>query len=112
MSLMKVYHGDANTNQVIVDGRPLAMRREVRDYSQMFGWGHGGRETSQLALAILCDHMHDVNRALRYVIEFKWDVLVNQCRRGSSWTLTTADIETAIKNIDRRIAREVKMAQE
>jgi hypothetical protein len=55
---MKTYSGKrtAAGAVVLVDGRPLDPRADLRDFRAGFEWGYEGSGPSQLALAILADH--------------------------------------------------------
>lgn len=55
---MKTYSGKRTTGGtlVLVDGRPLDPRTDLRDFQAGFEWGYEGSGPSQLALAILADH--------------------------------------------------------
>jgi len=48
--------------------------KEVK-HSSGFRWGYGGSGPSQLAYAILRDHLKDRDKACRLYQRFKWDVI-------------------------------------
>ncbi len=106
-----IYHGHAD-GRVTVGGVRLNMRREVRNYASEFEWGyppHPGAD--QLALAILCHHFEDVNRALIYVSAFKWNVLCH-LPADRPWTLRTAEINAALRSIDKEIETRARLTME
>jgi len=97
---MKHYQGDRTIDGIVVlvDGRPLEQRLDVRRFSENgFEWSYQGAAPRQLALALLADHLGDPARALhlseafmrRQVAEF-----------GNAWELTGEDIEAALRDID------------
>ena len=97
---MKHYQGDRTIDGIVVlvDGRPLEQRMDVRRFSENgFEWSYQGAAPRQLALALLADHLGDPARALhlseafmrRQVAEF-----------GNAWELTGNDIEAALRDID------------
>ncbi len=79
---------------VTVDGTPLPLRLDLRQYAMGFEWGYDGTGPKQLALAILSEHygkdeaaVADAPRLLRAVIE---DLPV------AGWTLTGEEIDRAL----------------
>src|SRR5438309_1179877 len=72
---MKTYTGRRRffATKVMVDGRALPFRRDLRCHSPAeFEWGYGGQGPAQLALAILADHLGDDQEALNLYHRFKW----------------------------------------
>ena len=78
--MSKRYIGDPNAMdwQVAVDNGPgtvkraLPLRLDVRNHSpDGFAWGYGGSGPAQLALAMLCDALGDVERASAIYQRFK-----------------------------------------
>jgi hypothetical protein len=62
----------------------------------------GGSGPAQLSLALLCDHFQEFpdgdERALGLYQRFKWRVIGRLPREG--WTLTSADIERTIADLE------------
>jgi hypothetical protein len=83
---------------VTVNGDLLDLRLDLHNHSpDGLEWGYGGSGPSQLALAILADHLGNDEQALNLYQRFKWEVIAKLPKR--SWTLTSQDIEKAIKGI-------------
>lgn len=97
---MKTYHGyrtESGVN-VTVDGFPLNPRHDLHNHSpDGFEWGYGGSGPSQLALAILADHLSDDEEALEIYQHFKWEVIAGLPR--DEWKLTSLEIEHALVGI-------------
>jgi hypothetical protein len=84
---MKIYIGEINhTSDPIVivyddevhENSFLNPRWDLANHSpDGFAWGYGGSGPSQLSLAILADHTGDKEFALKYYMDFKWDVISN-----------------------------------
>lgn len=90
---MKVFKGQRGPQGtlVTVDGQPLAMHTELRDFkSDGFEWGYEGSGPSQLALAILAEH-RGPDDALRYFRHFMQTIIAEI--ESDEWTLTSDDIE-------------------
>jgi Family of unknown function (DUF6166) len=80
-----------------VDGRPLDPRYDVARLSATgFEWTYEGPGPSQLALALLADHLGDAAEALRLAPAFARDTVT---MLDNSWQLTSADIESALGRI-------------
>ena len=97
---MKTYQGKRSYGQCYgtVNGRALDPRFDLRFHSpDGFEWGYGGSGPAQLALALLADHLQDNQRALALYQDFKWKVVAGLPR--DEWTLTSDDIERALKSI-------------
>ena len=62
-----------------------------------FEWTYEGASPQQLALAILDDHLGDKDRAIRLSEPFMKKVVADL---DNDWTLTSAEIERAIKEIE------------
>ena len=65
---MTVYEGQRTIDGLVVtvDGKPLDEHYEVKRFSKYgFEWSYEGLAPQQLALAILYDHLHDKERAIR-----------------------------------------------
>lgn len=96
---MKRYTGDRTMNgiQVLADGEPLDPRFELRLIAKNgFEWSYEGAEPSQLALALLADHLGDDGEALARYEGFMRRIVANF---GNEWEMTGADIDTALANI-------------
>ena len=94
---MKTYTGDRTIDGILVtvDARPLDPRLDVRRYSgNGFEWTYEGAESRQLALAILADHLGDVERALALVEPFMREVVANF---DNTWEMTGEDVDAAIE---------------
>lgn len=79
---------------------PLDPRFDLANKSPSgFAWGYGGSGPGQLALAILADHLHDDERALRLYHDFKWRV-IGRLDQDAGWKLTRADVSAAVSAIE------------
>lgn len=93
---MKKYIGERTIDgiSVLVDGKPLLPRYDVlklTDYG--FEWSYEGPEPSQLAFAILFDHLGDTAAAKSLYRSFMERVVANF---DNDWEMTSADIDAAI----------------
>jgi Family of unknown function (DUF6166) len=93
---MKKYIGERTIDgiSVLVDGKPLSPRYDVlklTDYG--FEWSYEGPEPSQLAFAILFDHLGDTAAAKSLYRSFMERVVANF---DNDWEMTSADIDAAI----------------
>ena len=93
---MKTYTGERTIDgiSVLVDGKPLPTRTDdlkLTDYG--FEWSYEGPEPSQLAFAILCDHLGDTAAAKNLYRSFMQRVVANF---DNDWEMTSVDIEAAI----------------
>ena len=96
---MKVYRGDRTLDglKVSVDREPLDLHLGVKAISENgFEWGYEGPEPAQLALAILCDHYGDPDKAARNADDFMKRVVANF---NNEWEMTSEDVDTALDNI-------------
>ena len=96
---MKTYQGDRTLDglKVTVDAEPLDPRMDVKTISENgFEWGYEGPEPAQLALAILCDHYGDDDKAVRHVDVFMKNVVANF---NNQWEMSTADVDVALQNL-------------
>ncbi len=102
---MKKYTGERTIDgiSVLVDGKPLPTRTDhlkLTDYG--FEWSYEGPEPSQLAFAILCDHLGDTAAAKNLYRSFMQRVVANF---DNDWEMTSADIDAAISALrDHRAA--------
>jgi len=98
---MKIYVGGRSLAgaEVTVDGMKLDPRFDLKRLSPTgFEWTYEGNGPAQLALALLADHLGDDARALQLYEAFM-RVVVTEL--DNSWELTSADIDDALKSIDR-----------
>ena len=97
---MKTYEGKRQGYAVIVtvDGRRLNPRLDLWNHSPTgFEWGYPGSGPTQLALAILADHLGNDQEALKFYQRFKWAVVAElPCR---SWTLTSAEVDQILQKL-------------
>jgi hypothetical protein len=96
---MKLYRGERTMDgaKVTVDGRPLAPRLDLKRYSDRgFEWSYEGAEPTQLALALLADHLGDDTRAVRLCGAFMRRVVANF---ANDWEMSSGDLEAALKNM-------------
>ncbi|MGO9998832.1 MAG: DUF6166 domain-containing protein [Acetobacteraceae bacterium] len=94
---MKVYEGGRSLDGAVVtvDGELLDPRFDIRRFSRMgFEWTYEGDGPRQLALALLADHLGDVQRALALTEDFMRDVVAEL---DNAWRLTSADVEAALR---------------
>ena len=104
MPKANVYQGKrtARGNVVTVNGQYLNARLDIYAHSPTgFEWGYGGSGPAQLALAILA-HEYGQQVAQNWYQDFKWAVVA---RFGHEWTLTSADIEGAIRALQAESAK-------
>jgi hypothetical protein len=96
---MKCYHGTrlAQVAEVTVNDQPLNPRLDLRKHSPNgFEWGYGGSGPTQLALAILADHLGDDEKALQLYQLFKWQVVAFLPHQ--SWILTSNEVEDRVQS--------------
>ncbi|MCB1743306.1 MAG: hypothetical protein KDK91_23220 [Gammaproteobacteria bacterium] len=90
---MAVYSGDRTIDgiSVLVDGKALDEAVQVHRFSDNgFEWTYEGRESQQLALAILHHHLGDAGRALALSERFMQDVIANL---DNTWEMSSADVD-------------------
>lgn len=90
---MKTYAGDRTIDGIVVtvDGSPLDDQANRRRYSSNgFEWSYEGPEPSQLAYALLVDHLGDDTKAAALQDKFMREVVANF---QNEWEMTSADIE-------------------
>ena len=92
---MKTYTGDRTIDgiSVRVDGAPLSPHYDqlkLTDYG--FEWSYEGPEPSQLAFAILFDHLDDAAAARTLTQGFMEQIVANF---DNEWELTSADVDAA-----------------
>jgi hypothetical protein len=101
---MKKYAGERTIDgiSVVVDGKPLsphADRLKLTDHG--FEWSYEGPEPSQLAFAILYDHLGDVAQAKALYHAFMQRIVANF---DNDWEMSSADIDAAIAALRSRAA--------
>jgi hypothetical protein len=97
---MKSYTGARTMDgiRVLVDGKPLDERYDLMRFTAGgFEWTYEGAAPSQLALALLADHLADDQKALELTEPFMRHVIANL---ENDWTLTGDDIDQAITQIE------------
>ncbi len=90
---MKTYAGDRTIDGIVVtvDGRPLDDQKSRHIYSPAgFEWSYEGPEPSQLAFALLVDHLGDEHKAIALQDRFMREVVANF---QNEWEMTSADID-------------------
>jgi len=95
----KVYVGDRTIDGIVVtvDGEPLAEHTDKKCYTRNgFEWSYEGPEPSQLAYAILVDHLGDAARAERLERAFMRDVVANF---QNEWEMSSADIDRVLQRL-------------
>ncbi len=101
---MTTYTGSRTIDgiQVLVDGKPLDERYELKKFTKNgFEWTYEGAEPSQLALALLADHLGDGSRAIEFCDPFMRRVIANL---ENDWVITGPDIDEALKEIQTKNA--------
>ncbi len=96
---MKIYEGGRGLAgaEVTVDGAPLDPCFQVKSFSPMgYEWTYEGDGPRQLALALLCNHLGDSQRALALTEAFMREVVAEL---DNAWLLTTDDMEEAVARI-------------
>ena len=93
---MKIYTGERTIDgiSVLVDGKSLSPHYDqlkLTDYG--FEWSYEGSEPSQLAFAILFDHLDDTAAAESLYRSFMERVVANF---DNDWEMTSDDIDAAI----------------
>lgn len=96
---MKIFTGSRTIDGVKawVDGKPLDPRYDIKRFTTSgFEWTYEGPEPSQLALAILAEHLGDGPKALQSTDAFMREVVANL---DNDWQLTGDDIDRALAKI-------------
>ncbi len=96
---MKHYVGERTMDgiQVTVDGAPLRERTDIVALTDTgFEWTYEGSSPTQLALALLADHLGDDTKALALHEAFMRVVVANF---GNEWEMTGDDIDAALAAI-------------
>jgi hypothetical protein len=80
---------------------PMQERQDLINHSPTgISWGYGGSGPAQTAFAILIDYLNDEERARALYQDFKFKVIA-AFPANSEWTLTGAQIESALAAIGR-----------
>ena len=101
---MKSFRGDRTIDGIVatVDGRRLDPRFDLASFTKNnYEWGYEGAEPTQLAFAILNEHLGDVDRAKALAAAFMRDVVANF---GNEWELSGADIDQVLQALARNAA--------
>ena len=96
----RIYEGKRSIDGLVVtvDGRPLPEHYDVQRFTNWgFEWTYEGTSPLQLALAILYDHLGDRDRAIRLAEPFMKKVVADM---DNDWTLTGAEVDTAIRELE------------
>lgn len=96
---MKIYHGDRTIDglQVTVDGAPLDPAMALKTFSENgFEWGYEGIEPTQLAFALLADHLGNTDKAASLADGFMRGIVANF---GNEWELTAEDMNEAVTSL-------------
>lgn len=96
---MKTYRGDRTIDgiSVLVDGQPLSPHYDaLKLTSRGFEWSYEGPEPSQLAFAILLDHLGDEATTKRFYVPFMKQVVANF---DNGWEITSTDIDALIASL-------------
>ncbi len=93
---MKTYTGERTIDgiAVLVDSKPLSPhydKLKLTDYG--FEWSYEGPEPSQLAFALLFDHLGDPAAARSLYPAFMQRIVANF---DNDWEMTSADIDAAV----------------
>ena len=95
----KVYAGDRTIDGIVVtvDGEPLDTHADMKRYSRNgFEWSYEGAEPTQLAYAILVDHLGDTAKAERLAPTFMRTFVA---RFQNEWEMSSADIDRALRQL-------------
>jgi uncharacterized protein DUF6166 len=93
---MKTYTGERTIDgiSVLVDGKPLSPHTDLlklTDYG--FEWSYEGPEPSQLAFAVLYDHLGYAREAEKLYPSFMQRIVANF---DNEWEMTSSDIDQAL----------------
>jgi len=96
---MRTYAGDRTIDGIVVtvDGEPLDDQTNRRLYSPNgFEWSYEGPEPSQLAYALLVDHLGNDDQAAALQDKFMRAVVANF---DNEWEMTSADIDHVLRTL-------------
>jgi len=93
---VKIYKGTRDRAVTVYpetgDSYPLPWRLDLWNHSPTgFNWGYGGSGPSQLALAMLADHLGNDEVAVRLHQKFKWAVIA-KLPIDEPWELTAQQV--------------------
>ena len=94
---MKVYKGARDTSVTVCpetgDSYSLPYRLDLWNHSPTgFNWGYGGSGPSQLALALLADHLGNDQVAVKLHQQFKWQVIA-RLPIDEPWEISSQEID-------------------
>ena len=95
----KVYAGDRTIDGIVVtvDGGPLNTHADTKCYSRNgFEWSYEGAAPTQLAYAILVDHLADNAMAERLAPTFMRTVVANF---QNEWQMSSTDIDRMLRQL-------------
>jgi hypothetical protein len=94
---MTVYKGDRTIDGVLVtaDGEQLDEHIDAHCYSQDFEWSYEGPAPSQLAFALLVDHLRDIPQAEALQDRFMRAVVANF---QNEWEMSSEDVDRVLKS--------------
>jgi hypothetical protein len=95
--MSKVYAGDRTIDGIVVtvDGEPLDTYADRKCYSRNgFEWSYEGNAPTQLAYAILVDHLGDTAKAARLASTFMRTVVANF---QNEWQMSSTDIDRVLR---------------
>jgi hypothetical protein len=93
---MKNYSGRRTIDGIVVtvNDQPLDERFDIAVFDDKgFEWSYEGTAPSQLALALLADHLQDADKARDGAASFVTSVIANL---DNDWDLTSQDIDDAL----------------
>ncbi len=96
---MKIYKGLRGPQGTIVtvDDVPLDPRTDLRNFNaDGFEWGYEGSGPSQLALALIADHLN-AEMALKHYRDFMTTIIAEI--EGDEWTMSSEDIDRRTEEI-------------
>ena len=99
---MRTYRGTRTIDgiRVTVDDRPLEQRVDLAVYSlNGFEWSYEGPEPSQLAFALILEHLGDGDRAKTLTEPFMRAMVATF---DNDWVFTSADMADAIAALGAR----------
>ena len=95
----KLYAGDRTIDGIVVtvDGEPLDTYADIKHYSRNgFEWSYEGAAPTQLAYAILVDHLGDTAKAARLASTFMRTVVSNF---QNEWQMSSVDIDRMLQQL-------------
>src|SRR5262245_85360 len=96
----KIYKGRRIKDAVgvKVDGVALNPRFDLHEFDQRgFDWGCGNNRSTQLALALLADHLGDDEKAMKLCHSFKLKIVAYL--PAEEWELTSSQLEQELAKI-------------